>query len=94
MLRLIFPECETSRFASKMVDDMGIDFVNTADLAIQSKTLKSNPNLVDVFERMNTKDKKVFIYKNNRVHGPQGEYAVMPLREFLSLLVDVYGESL
>ena len=44
--------CETSRFASKMMDDAGVDFVRTGCLHVQAKRTKNQPNFRAVLAHM------------------------------------------
>lgn len=90
-LREIYPNIQTSRYASRFEDDNGIDFVNTGCVAIQAKTLKHKPNFREVFEHMRTKMVKVFVYKDNNIRGGSGEYAVLPLEDLLKILTDLEG---
>ena len=52
-LRFIgWPECETSRYASKRTDDSGIDFVGTGSYAIQAKATERTPTYSELLARM------------------------------------------
>ena len=89
LLRPIYPKIKTSRNASLELDANGIDFVNTGSIAIQSKTLKQRPNFNNVLSKMKTKLPKVFIYKDNKIRGKDGEYAVLRLEDLITLLTDL-----
>lgn len=91
LLKDIYPRIQTARYASRITDDNGIDFVNTGSVDIQAKTLKSKPNFKEVFEHMMTDRPKLFIYKDNKIIGKSGEYAVMPLEDMITLLRDLDG---
>lgn len=91
LLRDIYPNIKTARYASRETDDKGIDFVNTGSTEIQAKTLKQRPNFNDVFNAMITNRPKLFIYKDNKIKGKPGEYAVMRLEDMLILLQDLDG---
>lgn len=91
MLRAIYPNVLTSRYASREQDDRGVDFVNTGCVAIQAKTLKRKPNFREVFDHMDTPLPKVFVYKDGNIRGKTGEYAVMPLEDLLTILMDLEG---
>ena len=91
LLRDIYPDIQTARYASRETDDNGIDFVNTGYVDIQAKTLKRRPNLEQVFDAMKTDKCKVFIYKDNKHRSPRGEYAVLRLEDLLKLLLDFEG---
>ena len=91
MLREIYPEVQTARYASRETDDKGIDFVNTGCVAVQAKRTKARPNFGEVFDHMDTGMVKVLVWKDVKVRGKRGEYAVLPLEDLLKLLMDLEG---
>ena len=95
LLSKVFPDIQTSRFASQLTDQLGVDFVNTGKLAVQAKNYGTTPNFNKIFNKEMTvlNRWKVIFWKNNRVRGSNGEYAVMPLVDFISLLETVKNEG-
>ena len=48
----IYPKCQTSRYASKMLDDNGIDFVGTYPFVIQAKNVERGVNPQKILSEM------------------------------------------
>lgn len=48
----LFPNCQTSRYASKILDDKGIDFVGTYPFAIQAKAVERGVNPQKILSEM------------------------------------------
>lgn len=90
-LRSIYPNIQTSRYGSREADDNGVDFINTGCVAIQAKRTKARPNFGEVFEHMKTNVAKVLVWKDASVRGKGGEYAVLPLEDLLTILMDLEG---
>ena len=76
--------CETSRYASKMMDDRKIDLVNTKPFAIQCKSLINNPSYHKIFKEMQSDrdDYKVIYHKRKN----DGEYIIMQKNDFHELV--------
>ena len=52
-LRFIgWPDCETSRYASKRTDNSGIDFVGTGTFSIQAKATERSPGYSSILKKM------------------------------------------
>ena len=82
-LREWFPDIKTSRFASKMMDDAGVDFVNTNFFSLQAKAVEKGMNGHLVLEKMPDDDNiNVILHKKNR----QGEIAIMSKKDFYAIL--------
>ena len=76
--------CETSRFASKMMDDRKIDLVNTKPFAVQCKSLINNPSYHKIFKEMEADrdDYKIIYHKRKN----DGEYVIMEKDDFHELV--------
>ena len=76
--------CETSRYASKMMDDRKIDLVNTKPFAIQAKYTQNSPTYHKLFKEMQPEegDYKVIYHKRKN----DGEYVIMQKNDFHELL--------
>lgn len=78
-----WPTCETSRFASKMHDDAGVDFVNTGEFNIQAKRMKVQPNFRKVLAHM-PEDGKINVVYHKIPNA--GEVVVMSAADFERML--------
>lgn len=86
-----FSDCETSRFASKMMDDAGVDLVNTGPLSIQAKRTKTQPNFRAVLDRMpQDSNHNVVYHKLPRC----GEVVVMRVEDFEEIVGLLVKEGL
>ena len=76
--------CETSRFASKMMDDRKIDLVNTKPFAVQCKSLINNPSYHKIIDEMrpNKPQYKLIFHKR----ATNDEYVIMKKNDFYELL--------
>lgn len=74
-----FENCETSRFASKMMDDAGVDFVETGPLYVQAKRMKNQPNFRDVLAHMKEDEHHNVVYHKT---PNKGEIVVMSAETF------------
>ena len=84
-LREFYPDVKTSRNASKLIDDLGVDFVNTAPYAIQAKASeRSIPEgiLLKQMKKNFPEDTPVIIRKRNY----QGETATLRKKDFYELI--------
>lgn len=76
-------EVERSSFASKKLDDMGVDLTNTDPFYIQCKAHERSLNLHEILERMpQDTNYNVVIHKRN--HQPP--IAALHLDDFVELL--------
>lgn len=83
LIELGWAECQTSRFASKMTDDMLVDFVNTKPLNIQAKRWSHAPAYQDVLGAM-PQDENYNIIIHKKPH--KGEVVVMEKSTFYELI--------
>lgn len=86
ILKALFPNMLSSRYASRIEDDNCIDLVNTGDFAFQCKATSSVPKLHQVFSDMNTDKTKVILWKNTKIRGDSGQFAIMKIDDFTQLL--------
>jgi len=79
-----YPDCETSRYASKYIDDVEKrDLIKTGFLGIQIKALERTPPYHDILSEMPDDDKyNVIFHKRNY----KGEVVVMKKEDFYELL--------
>ena len=72
-LRFIgWPNCETSRYASKRTDDSGIDFVGTGTFSIQAKALERTPTYSSILKQMAKASKNTIpLIFHKRSHQPE-----------------------
>lgn len=87
-LKQLFPNTFTSRNASRLEDANCVDFVGTGDFAFQCKAQQVVPQLSTLFKSMNTTKTKVVLWKNTKVRGTDGEFAIMKLEDFKSLITN------
>lgn len=83
-LRLIWPDCRTSRFMGALwLDHSGVDLVGTPGYNIQLKALERAPAYHDILASMpQGKNKNIIIHKRNN----KGIVVVIGLDDFLELL--------
>jgi len=89
LLKYAFPNILSSRYASRLEDDNCVDLVNTEDFAFQCKAMSVVPPLKQVFSDMKTNKTKVILWKNTRITGNSGEFAIMKLEDYTDLLNDL-----
>jgi hypothetical protein len=79
-----YPDCETSRYVSKYVDDVEkTDLVNTGMIRFQLKAMEKFPNFFDVLDSMPDDERyNVIFNKRNR----KGEIVVMSKEDFYEIL--------
>ena len=85
LIELGWARCQTARYASKMVDDQLVDFVNTKPFNIQAKALERAPAYHDILDNM-PKDGNtnvIFHKRNNR-----GTVVTMSKENFYKLIRD------
>jgi hypothetical protein len=84
-LRSFYPEVLTSRNASKLTDDLGVDFVNTGNFAIQAKALERTPPYHDMLQDIEKNfPKKIALIIHSRNY--KKDIAVMSKYRFYLLL--------
>ena len=76
--------CQTSRYASKLIDDNKIDLVATDPFAIQCKSTANNPSYHKIIDQMKTNKpqyKLIFHKKPNN-----DEYVIMKKNDFYEIM--------
>lgn len=82
-----FTECQTARYASKMVDDSGVDFVGLGDLNVQAKYYDSPLDYWRTLDKMPINwNASVVFHKKSRL----GEVVVSNT----DLIDEVFGQPL
>ena len=79
-----FSDCKTSRFESKMLDDLGVDLTNTGIFNIQAKAVERlSPSYHEILASM-PKDNNynLIFHKRNR----KGDVVVMTKEDFYDIL--------
>ncbi len=90
-MRLFGGEVERTSYASKKLDDMGVDLTDTDPFYIQCKAVESSMNYHQILERMPHKDNiNLVIHKRN--HQPP--VAAMYLEDLLELLTAMKREGI
>ena len=80
-------DCQTSRYASKAMDDAKVDFCYTDPFYFQAKKSKRRPNYEEILGTMPQDGRiNVILHKINRRGG--GEYAIMD-KESLYILITI-----
>tara|TARA_A100001391_G_scaffold62126_1_gene38704 strand:+ start:117 stop:473 length:357 start_codon:yes stop_codon:yes gene_type:complete len=76
--------CETSRYASKMIDNAKIDLVRTDPFAVQCKATTNNPSYHKILDEMkpNMFQYKLIYHKRKN----DGEYVIMKKNDWLEIL--------
>lgn len=82
--KLGFENCVTSRYGSKMLDDQGIDLMNTGDFAVQAKCYKRNPQYKKVLADMVVKPTDVPIVFHKAPGGK--EYCILHKEDMMELI--------
>ena len=81
----------SSRQESRSADARGIDVISDYPYDIQAKCMKSQPNFHTLLTET---DAEVVFFRKTEKRGKrfyaQGEYAVIPLQEFLNLVQKAY----
>ena len=79
-------EAVTSRQESRSADARGIDIISDYPYNIQAKCMKNQPNFHTLLTET---DAEVVFFRKTEKRGKrffaQGEYAVIPLKDFLNL---------
>ena len=84
-IKMGFDKCQTSRFASKMMDDAGVDFVGTGPLYVQAKRTAKQPSFRKVLGHMPEDSHINVVY--HKIPN-EGELVVMRAADFEDI-VDV-----
>ena len=83
LIALGWDNCQTSRFASKMTDDMIVDFVNTKPFNFQAKRWSHAPSYHKILKAM-PKDNNYNVILHKIPN--KGEVAVMSKEDFYELI--------
>ena len=76
--------CETSRYASKAIDDAKIDLVGTDPFAIQCKATINNPSYHKILDQMRPNKPLYKLIYHKRQGGR--EYVIMEKNDWLEIL--------
>lgn len=90
-LKKIFPKVQTSRYASREMDDSCVDLVNTAPFWFQCKAWKSAPNLHQELKKM-PEDILFNVIMHKRPN--QGTVVAMTLEDFIEILQMLKSEKI
>lgn len=84
----------TARYASRMLDDSGIDIAGDYPRKLQCKAMVSTPPMISLLE---TTAADTVIWRKMEKRGkrfyPIGEYAFLPLEDLLTLIDKAYGKE-
>ena len=84
LIELGWDKCQTSRFASKMTDDMVVDFINTKPFNFQAKRWKSAPSYHEVLRSMPQDDLNYNVIIHKRPN--KGEVVVLEKKDFYEII--------
>lgn len=90
----LFPDCETSRFESKKMDDMKVDLCGTGKYYFQCKNVATRCNYAEILDQM-PKDghHNIILEKLTKRKGSRfvqiGQYVHMDLKTLISILDEV-----
>ena len=76
--------CETSRYASKAIDDAKIDLVNTDPFVIQCKATANNPSYHKILKQMKPNMPKYKLIYHKKPND--SEYVIMEKNDWLEIL--------
>jgi hypothetical protein len=90
MIEMGWEDCQTSRFASKMLDDAGVDLACTDPFQIQCKAVEKGCQYTKILASMPDNEMyNVIFHKKDRK-----EYAIMSKNDFYELLKIMKKEKL
>ncbi len=85
-----YSDAVSSRYASRITDDAGIDIMGTDDIAIQCKNTARGIDYCTILEGMNTDKHKVILHKRTEKKGSRfckrREVAILDIDLFYELL--------
>ena len=90
-MRLFGGNVERTSYASKKMDDMGVDLTNTDPFYIQCKAVESSINYHAILERM-PHDTNINLIVHKRNHQPP--VAALYLEDFLELVQSMKREGI
>lgn len=82
-IELGFAKCQTSRYASRQMDDSGVDLVNTAPFNVQCKAVEKLRNVHTILENM-PEDGNYNVVFQRKNH--QGEIVFMSKADFYEII--------
>lgn len=95
----LFPKIKTSRYASKMQDDLKVDLCFTGNYNFQCKLANTKIDYADILDSM-PKDSNINVILHKLTKKSQkdrfipiGEYAILELADFLELLKQINEEE-
>lgn len=91
-VELGFKKCVTSRYGSKMLDDKGIDLMNTGVFAVQCKAYARNPNYRKVFDKMDYEDTDIPIIFHKAPGNKQ--YCILKKEDLMEILEMLIGNDI
>lgn len=95
--RTSFKNCTSTRYASKMLDDMGVDIYGLP-FHVQIKTLNKKPEILEILDHMPKDDLHNFavIKRTRKTPGgtfrEKGKYVVMDYDQFFDIINKIYNE--
>ena len=91
LMRQFFPECETSRYANRRLDDLKVDLCNTDPFYFQCKNTATAPNMHKLLGEMpQDTHHNVVLHKRTR----KGVTVTMMLEDFVELLKSMKSEGI
>ena len=92
----IFPDCETSRFESKRMDDAKVDLCGTGQYYFQCKNVATRCNYVDILDQMpKNGHRNIILEKLTKRTGSRfvtrGRFVHMDLETFLNILNEIHS---
>jgi hypothetical protein len=93
-----FKDCMSSRYASKYLDDQGVDIFGLP-FNIQIKTLNKKPDILEILEHMPKEEKYNFavIKRTRKTPGgtfrEKGKYVVMSYDQFFKIINKIYEQD-
>lgn len=94
--RELFPNILTSRNASRVMDALKVDFVNTAPFNIQAKYTQNYPNFYELLNEMpQDTNYNIVVHKKNKGKGSaKNEIVVMTKQDFIEILKLFFRENI
>ena len=87
-------DAHTARYASRMLDDAGVDIAGDYPRLIQCKATATTPNMRDLLET--TMADTIFwrkMIKNGERFYQSGDFAILPLEDFLDIIDELYKKE-
>jgi len=91
LIELGWVNCQTSRYASKMLDDNLVDYTETQPFQIQAKRWKSAPSYHEILKKMpQNENYNIIIHKRPQ----KGEVVVMDKQSFYEIVRMLRAEGI